>query len=160
MMVMAADVGIGSGHSAVADQEQGRRVLDSSRLPMLAHLPSGRFAPNSAWAICTAITHNLLHAPGTLTNPSHAVTPRRHPPPAHHHRPCRIGAPATPPSAAPARALALGGPVSTLWTVVFATGPSHRLTHDPRPDQKAQDVEKAGRPAALTSPTAHIMINF
>jgi hypothetical protein len=39
----------------------------------LAHLPSGRFAANSAWAICAAITHNLLRAAGTLTSPSHAV---------------------------------------------------------------------------------------
>jgi hypothetical protein len=39
----------------------------------LAHLPSGRFAANSAWAICAAITHNLLRAAGTLTSPRHAV---------------------------------------------------------------------------------------
>ena len=32
----------------------------------LAHLPSGRFAANSAWAICAGITHNLLRAAGTL----------------------------------------------------------------------------------------------
>ena len=29
----------------------------------LAHQPSGRFAGNSAWALCAAITHNLLRAP-------------------------------------------------------------------------------------------------
>jgi hypothetical protein len=39
----------------------------------LAHLPSGRFAANSAWAICAAITHNLLRAAGTLASPRHAV---------------------------------------------------------------------------------------
>jgi hypothetical protein len=39
----------------------------------LAHLPSGRFAANSAWAICAAICHNLLRAAGTLTSPAHAV---------------------------------------------------------------------------------------
>jgi hypothetical protein len=48
----------------------------------LAHLPSGRFAANSAWAICAAITHNLLRAAGTLTSHRHAVargaTLRRH----------------------------------------------------------------------------------
>jgi len=48
----------------------------------LAHLPSGRFAANSAWAICAAMTHNLLRAAGTLTSPGHAVargaTLRRH----------------------------------------------------------------------------------
>jgi hypothetical protein len=33
----------------------------------LAHLPSGRFASNSAWAACAMITHNLLRAAGTLS---------------------------------------------------------------------------------------------
>ena len=32
----------------------------------LAHLPSGRFAANSAWAVCAMITHNLLRATDTL----------------------------------------------------------------------------------------------
>ena len=48
----------------------------------LAHLPSSQFASNSAWAICTAITHNLLRAAGTLAGDRHAVargaTLRRH----------------------------------------------------------------------------------
>lgn len=39
----------------------------------LAHLPFGRFAANGAWAICAAITHNLLRAAGTLTSSTHAV---------------------------------------------------------------------------------------
>jgi hypothetical protein len=39
----------------------------------LAHLPSGRFPANSAWAICAAITHNLLRAAGTVTSRTHAV---------------------------------------------------------------------------------------
>lgn len=39
----------------------------------LAHLPSGHFSANAAWAICAAITHNLLRAAGTLTSPAHAV---------------------------------------------------------------------------------------
>lgn len=39
----------------------------------LAHLPSSRFAANSAWAICAAITHNLLRAAGTMASPAHAV---------------------------------------------------------------------------------------
>jgi len=34
----------------------------------LAHMPSGRFSANSAWAICAAITHNLLRAASTLTD--------------------------------------------------------------------------------------------
>jgi Transposase DDE domain group 1 len=39
----------------------------------LAHLPSGRFAANAAWAICAAMCHNLLRAAGTLTGQRHAV---------------------------------------------------------------------------------------
>ena len=39
----------------------------------LAHLPSGRFAANAAWATCAAMTHNLLRAAGTLTSGRHAV---------------------------------------------------------------------------------------
>src|SRR5215210_3153391 len=38
----------------------------------LAHLPSGHFGANSAWALCAAIAHNLLHAAGTLAGRSHA----------------------------------------------------------------------------------------
>lgn len=33
----------------------------------LAHMPSSRFAANHAWAICAAMTHNLLRAAATLT---------------------------------------------------------------------------------------------
>jgi hypothetical protein len=48
----------------------------------IAHLPSGRFAANGAWAICAMITHNLLRAAGTLASGRHAVargtTLRRH----------------------------------------------------------------------------------
>jgi hypothetical protein len=32
----------------------------------LAHLPSGRFGANCAWALCAAIAHNLLHTAGIL----------------------------------------------------------------------------------------------
>jgi hypothetical protein len=39
----------------------------------LAHLPSGHFGANSAWALCAAIAHNLLHAAGTLAGQPHAV---------------------------------------------------------------------------------------
>jgi hypothetical protein len=39
----------------------------------LAHLPSGRFSANRVWALCAAITHNLLRAAGTLTSPTHAL---------------------------------------------------------------------------------------
>ena len=39
----------------------------------LAHLPSGRFGANNAWAICAAITHNLLRAAGTIASPTHGL---------------------------------------------------------------------------------------
>lgn len=39
----------------------------------LAHLPSSRFAANSAWAVCAMITHNLLRAAGTLSSDGLAV---------------------------------------------------------------------------------------
>jgi hypothetical protein len=32
----------------------------------LAHMPCGSFGANSAWVLCAAIAHNLLHAAGTL----------------------------------------------------------------------------------------------
>ena len=47
----------------------------------LAHMPSGRFAANSAWALCAMITHNLLRAADSLDPnrpaPSRGVTLRR-----------------------------------------------------------------------------------
>jgi hypothetical protein len=39
----------------------------------MAHLPSGRFASNHAWAICAAMTHNLLRATETLDPAKPAV---------------------------------------------------------------------------------------
>ena len=89
----------------------------------LAHLPSGRFAANSAWAICAAMCHNLLRAAGTLTSPSHALargsTLRRH----------LITVPARLAQPQRRRVLHLPAhwpwatPWTTLWNAVFATGP-------------------------------------
>jgi hypothetical protein len=39
----------------------------------LAHLPSGHFGANSAWVLAAAISHNLLHAAGTLAGDRHGV---------------------------------------------------------------------------------------
>ena len=89
----------------------------------LAHLPSGRFAANSAWVICAAITHNLLRAAGTLASPAHAIargaTLRRDliAVPARITRPQRrrvLHLPAHWPWA---------DPWTALWGAVFATGP-------------------------------------
>jgi len=74
----------------------------------LAHLPSGLFPANAAWALCAAITHNLLRAAGSLAGPTQAVargaTLRR----TLVNVPARLAQPATPHRLAPARALALG----------------------------------------------------
>jgi len=94
----------------------------------LAHLPSGRFAANSAWAICAAITHNLLRAAGTLAGGRHALargnTLRRH----------VVVVPAR--LAQPQRRRVLHLPAHwpwasawhTLWNAVFATGPPAAAT--------------------------------
>jgi hypothetical protein len=42
----------------------------------LAHLPSGSFAANSAWAICAAMAHNLLRAAATLMAVTGSVVDR------------------------------------------------------------------------------------
>jgi hypothetical protein len=39
----------------------------------LAHIPSGRFGANSAWVLCAALAHNLLHAAGTLAGTTYAL---------------------------------------------------------------------------------------
>jgi hypothetical protein len=48
----------------------------------LAHLPSGHFNANTAWALCAGIAHNLLRAAGSLASRFHAkargTTLRRH----------------------------------------------------------------------------------
>jgi hypothetical protein len=89
----------------------------------LAHHPSGSFAANAAWAICAAITHNLLRAAGTLASDRHAAargaTLRRQ----------LVTVPARP--ARPQRRPTLHLPrhwpraeqCTTLWRTVFGTGP-------------------------------------
>jgi hypothetical protein len=89
----------------------------------LAHQPSGRFAANSAWTICAAMTHNLLRAAGTLTSDRHAfargATLRRQ----------IISVPARVAQPQRRRVLHLPAhwPWATQWTAlrntVFATGP-------------------------------------
>jgi len=39
----------------------------------LAHLPSGHFPANTAWAVLAGIAHNLLRAAGSLIDTAHAV---------------------------------------------------------------------------------------
>src|SRR3954451_12479931 len=114
--------------TAVADVTHRRHAIIETVFADLidgpiAHLPSGRFTANSAWTLCTAITHNLLRAAGTLASPAHAVargaTLRRDliTVPARITRPQRrrvLHLPAHWPWA---------HPWTALWDAVFATGP-------------------------------------
>ena len=56
---------------AVEDPDTGELIFNAEVAEIidgpLAHLPSGSFAANSAWAICAAMAHNLLRAAATLT---------------------------------------------------------------------------------------------
>ena len=82
----------------------------------LAHLPSGRFGANAAWALCAAITHNLLRAAGTLAGPDPGCRPRRDPAP-HHHQRARPPRPAR--SAAPCLHLPAHWPWAKPWLMLW-----------------------------------------
>ncbi|HEX3824046.1 MAG TPA: IS1380 family transposase [Mycobacteriales bacterium] len=89
----------------------------------LAHLPSGRFAANAAWATCAMITHNLLRAAGALAGGRHAkargATLRR--------RLVSVPARVVLPQRRPILRLPAHWPWATswleLWQQVFTTGP-------------------------------------
>lgn len=91
----------------------------------LAHLPSGRFPANAAWAICAGITHNLLRAAGVLAGGNLALargaTLRRK----------IINVPARParPQRRPVLHLPAHWPWAGQWTTlcdhVFGTAPPH-----------------------------------
>jgi hypothetical protein len=91
----------------------------------LAHLPSGRFASNYAWALCAAMTHNLLRAADTLDRAKPAVargaTLRRQ----IIHVPARLARP----QRRPVLHLPEHWPWATkwmaIWNGVFATGQAH-----------------------------------
>ena len=103
----------------------------------LAHLPSGHFGANSAWALCAAIAHNLLHAAGILaagpdTTGAPRPRPRRDPAPTtdHRARPTRPTRPSTRPP--PTQPLALGtGMAPTVEPHHRAQPTSRRLTPIP-----------------------------
>jgi hypothetical protein len=48
------------------------QVIADAAGSALAHLPSGSFPANAAWAVLWAIAHNLTRAAGTLASPFHA----------------------------------------------------------------------------------------
>ena len=120
----------------------------------LAHMPSGRFGANSAWALCAAIAHNLLRAAGNTGRWAPRRRPRGHPAPQdrQHSRP--PGPPATTTRPAPTQPLALGRNAwLQLWRNIIghhpppqATQPDHRR-HGPTGTQG-----KLGRPARTSRP--------
>lgn len=72
-----------SDKGPLAGDEDGLEPLAQLRLArQISQESSGRFATNSAWAICAAICHNLLRAAGTVIGGRYAVargaTLRRH----------------------------------------------------------------------------------
>jgi hypothetical protein len=56
-------------HRRHAEVEQ---VIAAMKSGPPAHLPSGDFQANAAWLALAAITHNLMHALGTLASAFHA----------------------------------------------------------------------------------------
>jgi hypothetical protein len=48
------------------------QVIADAAASALAHLPSGVFNANTAWAVLWAISHNLTRAAGTLASTFHA----------------------------------------------------------------------------------------
>jgi hypothetical protein len=48
------------------------QVIADAAASALAHLPSGSFTANAAWAVLWAIAHNLTHAAGCLAGSFHA----------------------------------------------------------------------------------------
>jgi hypothetical protein len=48
------------------------QVIGDAKGSALAHLPSGDFNANAAWALLWAIAHNLTRAAGALASPFHA----------------------------------------------------------------------------------------
>ena len=128
----------------------------------LAHLPSGHFGANSAWALCAAIAHNLLHAAGTLAGQPPRRRPRRDPAPTAHHRARPTGPTRPHTRAAPTQPLALGARMAA------AVGPHHRpqptrrcLTPTRRQPGPSTPISgKAGQTSdSGTPPTPTRMIN-
>ena len=113
----------------------------------LAHLPSGHFGANSAWALCAAIAHNLLHAAGTLAGRPHTrargATLRRRliAVPARLARPARQAV-----LHLPSR-MALGTRMAAAMEPSPRPHPSRLTPPRPTPARATRSVEELGRPA-------------
>ena len=128
------------------------QVIADAAGSALAHLPSGSFNANAAWAVLWAIAHNLTRAAGTLASMVHArattATIRAH----------LINVPAR--IARGARRLTLhlpeGWPWEAAWTGLHAavhrparTWPDHPPDQGPTGEHA---VERPGRPADAPRP--------
>jgi hypothetical protein len=99
------------------------QVIADAAASALAHLPSGSFNANAAWAVLWAIAHNLTRAAGTLADPFHArattATIRAH----------LLNVPAR--TARSARRLTLHLPQAWPWETAWTT--LHAAVHRPAP---------------------------
>ena len=140
-----------SDHRAHAIVEQ---VIADAAASALAHLPSGSFTANSAWAVLWAIAHNLTRAIGApgrlLPRPRH----HRHDPRPPDQRPRPAGPLQAATHHAPARILALGTGVGhSPQRHPPPTATTNRLTHPPPTRaQPETTVEEPDRPAATSRP--------
>ena len=141
-------------HQAEVAARSGQTVFADLIDGPLAHLPSGHFGVNSAWALCAAIAHNLLRAESTPAGGHHArargatlrrriiAVPARLPP-----------GPTRPPRRpAPPRQMALD------TRMAAAMGPSprpHQPPRDPTPantDPSETISGTAGQTSGITAP--------
>ena len=95
----------------------------------LAHMPSGQFGANSAWALCAAIAHNLLRAAGILASARHSKargsTLRR----THGQHPRPTGPATTQTDPAPTPPLALESAWLALWHNTIGSQPIPESDH-------------------------------
>jgi hypothetical protein len=131
----------------------------------LAHLPSGHFGANSAWALCAAIAHNLLHAAGTSpTNPIPAPAAR---PCAAASSPCRPDWPDPPahpcctyPAAGPGPRPGYGCGITPTATASATARPPLRDTNPAGNPARAPDQWKSWTDQRLRhAPTPTCLIN-
>jgi hypothetical protein len=71
MRLRGSNAGSARGAASLLAQAS-KQSSPTSSTPPLAHLPSGHFDANAAWAVCAALAHNLLRAAGSLTSAFHA----------------------------------------------------------------------------------------
>jgi hypothetical protein len=69
---VTSDITMLQAESQHRDHAMIEQVIADAAASTLAHLPSGSFTANSAWAVLRAIAHNLTRALGCLAGSFHA----------------------------------------------------------------------------------------